>query len=182
MNDISNIVSRVKMRFLKLFGVETIGFKGYWNFKCFDPDGNLKWEEDGINLVVNEGLDNILDVMFNGSTQDTTWFIGLKNTGTPAAGDTLASHGTWTENSNYAGDRKAYTTVSASSQSITNTASKASFAIDTDAQTIAGGFLCGDATGTSAVLFNAKDFTGGDKSADDGDTLEVTLVITASSS
>ncbi len=156
-------------------------FKGTWNFKCYDSNNNLKWEEQGDNLVTTEGLNNILDVMFGGSTQDTTWFIGLKNAGTVAAGDTLASHAGWTENSNYTGNRKAYTIVSAAAGAITNTASKASFSINADTQTIAGGFLASVDTGTSGVLFNAKDFSSA-KSPDSGDTLEVILSITASSS
>ena len=161
---------------------DSFKIEAIWIFECYDPNGNLKWVEKGKNLVVTEGLNNILDVMFGGSTQDSTWFIGLKNTGSVAAGDTLASHAGWVENSNYTGNRKAYTIVSAAAGAITNSASKASFAIDTDAQTIAGGFLAGVDIGTAGVLFNAKDFTGGNKSADDGDTLEVTLSITASSS
>ncbi len=179
---INSVVNKVKNKFWKLFGKENFELEGHWTFECFDPNGNLKWKEDGKNLIVTTGLNHILDVEFNGTTQDTTWFIGLKNAGTVAAGDTLASHSGWTENSNYTGNRKAYTTVSAAAGVITNTASKASFAITTDSQTIAGGFLATIDTGTSGILFSAKDFTGGNKSADNGDTLEVTLVITGSSS
>lgn len=154
-----------------------------WEFKCYDSEGNLKWEDIGKNLVVTEGLNYLLNTAFNSGTQDATWFIGLKNTGTPDAGDTLASHATWTENTNYTGDRQAFTLNGASTTgSISNSSSPASFAITSDAQTIAGGFLASDATGTAGTLFNVKDFTGGDKSADNGDTLSVTLTITASSS
>ncbi len=179
---INEVVNKVKNKFWKFFGKESFELEGYWTFECFDPNGNLKWKEEGKNLVVTAGLNHILDVEFNGTTQDTTWFIGLKNAGTVAAGDTLASHAGWAENVNYTGNRKAYTTVSAAAGVITNTASKASFAIDTDSQTIAGGFLATVDTGTSGILFNARDFTGGNKSADSGDTLEVTLSITGSSS
>lgn len=161
---------------------DNLKFRAVWIFECYDKNGDLKWVDGFQNLVVTEGLNHILDVEFNAATQDSTWFIGLKNTGTVAAGDTLASHTGWTENSNYTGDRKAFTTVSASSGSITNSASKASFAVSADSQTIAGGFLTTVETGTSGTLFSAKDFSGGDKSADSGDTLEVTLTITGSSS
>jgi hypothetical protein len=43
-----------------------------------------------------------------------------------------------------------------------------------NAQTIAGAFLCNVATGTSGILFSAGDFTGGDKIVDSGDILSVT--------
>jgi len=154
---------------------------GVFTVKCFGPDGKLKWEDIAKNLITNEGLDHILDVLLTGSgeSQVDPWYVGLKNTGTPAAGDTLAAHATWTENANYTGDRKEYVDVASSGQSITNAASKASFSIDTNSQTIAGAFLCSAQTGTSGILLCVADFTGGDKSADSGDTLEVTYVISA---
>jgi len=157
------------------------GFKvgGVFEVECFGPDGKLKWKDTAKNLVTNEGLDHILDVVLHGTTAVSPWYVGLKNTGTPAAGDTLASHGTWTENTNYTGDRKEYVEAAASSQSVTNSASKASFSISVDSQTISGAFLAGAATGTSDTLLCVADFTGGDKSADNGDTLEVTYTISA---
>lgn len=156
---------------------------GVFHVKCFDKNGKLKWEDEAKNLVVNEGLNSILDVCFHASTQITTWYIGLKNTGTPAAGDTLASHATWTENSNYdEAARQEFVEAAASGQSITNSANVASFTISTDSQTIAGAFLCSASTGTSGTLMSVADFTGGDKSADDGDTLEVTYTLSASAS
>lgn len=152
---------------------------GKFFVQCFGPDGSLKWEDEAKNLMTNEGLDHILDVVLHGETAVSPWYVGLKNTGSPAAGDTLASHGTWTENTNYTGDRKEYVEAAASSQSVTNSASKASFSISVDSQTISGAFLAGAATGTSATLLCVADFTGGDKSADNGDTLEVTYTISA---
>jgi len=62
---------------------------------------------------------------------------------------------------------------------MTNSASKASFAVDTDTQVISGAFLCSVATTTSGTLLSEVMFTGGNKSADDGDTLEVQYDFTA---
>jgi hypothetical protein len=57
---------------------------------------------------------------------------------------------------------------------ITNSASPSTFTMTSNAQTIAGAFLCSVDSGTSGVLFSAGDFTGGDKIVDSGDTLSVT--------
>ena len=152
---------------------------GVFNFKCYGPDGILKWEEDAKNLVPTAGLNHIVDVILNSGTQITTWYIGLKNTGTPAAGDTLASHASWTENSNYTGDRKSWTGSAAASGSTNNSSNKASFSINADSQTIAGAFIASASTGTTGTLLCAADFTGGNKSLGNGDTLEVTYTFSA---
>lgn len=153
-------------------------FRGFCHIDCFGPDGKLKWSEENHNIVTNVGLNHILDVVLHGSSQVTTWYVGLKNTGSVAAGDTLASHGGWTENSNYTGNRQEYVEAAASSQSTTNSANKASFPITSDSQTIAGAFLASAATGTSGTLLCVADFSSS-KSADNGDTLEVTYTISA---
>lgn len=157
-----------------------LALKGTWIFTCRDRHGRIKWVETAKNLITNQGLDHALDVLFHGASQVTTWYIGLKGAGTVAASDTLASHAGWTENENYTGDRKEFVEAAASSRSITNSANKASFAITSDSQTIAGAFLSSAATGTSGTLFSGVDFTGGSKSCDNGDTLEVTYTINAS--
>ena len=157
------------------------GFKigGTFSVDCYGPDGTLKWTDIAKNIVVNVGLDHILDVVLHGTTPVNPWYVGLKNAGSPVAGDTLATHGSWTENANYTGTRPDYVEAAASSQSVTNAASKASFAINTNAQTIAGAFLCSVDSGTSGTLLCVADFTGGNKTADSGDTLDVTYVIGA---
>jgi len=157
------------------------GFKvgGIFEVTCYGPDGKIKWADDAKNLVTNEGLDHILDVVLHGTTAVSPWYVGLKGTGDPAAGDTLASQGTWTENSNYTDNRKEYVEAASSSQSVTNSASKASFSINADTQTIAGAFLASAATGTTGTLLCVANFTGGNKSCDNGDTLEVTYTISA---
>ncbi len=95
----------------------------------------------------------------------------------PTAGDTLASHGGWAEITDYTGDRKALTLGSVSGQSVNNSGSPASFAID-DTATVAGGFICTVDTGTSGVLYGAADF-GSPRAVENGDTLNVTCTLTA---
>ena len=156
---------------------------GVFHVQCICPDGSLRWEDITENIVVNEGLQHILDVLFNGDDSANVnidpWYVGLTD-GTPtvAAGDTLASHGGWVEFTDYTGNRQAYVGVR-SSQTMTNTASKAAFPIDTDSSTIGGAFFASVASGSDGILLSGAAFTGGDKAADDGDTLNVTYTFSA---
>jgi hypothetical protein len=164
---------------------ETVGAGGVYTVTCVGADGVEKWADTFHNLVVNQGLANMNGAYFAGSAQTTTWYLGLVtgpgSSTTFSAGDTLASHGAtgsggWTENTDYAGNRKAVTFGSATTANpsvITNSASPSSFVMSGTA-TIAGAFLASVATGTSGILFSAGDFTGGDKSVASGDTLNVT--------
>lgn len=152
---------------------------GVFSVQCYDSQGNLKWADTAKNLVTNVGLQHILDILFvSATTQIDPWYVGLTS-GTPnvAAGDTLASHVGWTEVTAYADSRKAYVDVR-SAQSVTNSASKASFAINATT-TIGGAFLASVASGTAGTLLCGAAFTGGNKSADSGDTLEVTYTFSA---
>lgn len=170
----------------KATGLEAMLAGGVFTVQCFDKDGNLKWEESAHNLVVNEGLQDMNNKYFSGSTYTAAWYIGLI-TGpavdtTYTATQTLASHGTtggggWTEDTNYSGNRKAAVfgaATLADPSVITNSASVAVFNMNS-ATTIAGAFLCNVATGTSGILFSASDFQSpGDRSVVNGDVLNVT--------
>jgi hypothetical protein len=179
---------------------ECLKLGGSFDFKCWRPYGigkielfreffykhgklfhRLEWEDENHNLVVNVGLQHILDVVFAGATQVNPWYTGLTD-GTPtvAPGDTMASHAGWTEITAYSESvRQTYVDVR-SSQSVSNTASPASFSINGSATT-GGGFLTSDSTkgGTSGTLLCAVAFTGGDRSVQSGDTVEVTYTFTA---
>jgi len=151
---------------------------GIFEADCYDKFGNKKWSDVAKNLVVNEGLNHILNVQFHGTAQVATWYIGLKKTGTPATADTLASHASWTSATGYTtGLRKAYVEATATGKSITNSASKASYAISATA-TIAGAFVCSVTSGTSGILFCAANFTT-PRAVESGDTLEVTYTLSA---
>ena len=154
---------------------------GIFYFKCYDKDNNLKWEDHIHNLVVNEGLKDMNTKYFSGTTYTAAWYLGLITgpaaSTTIAAGDTLASHIGWTENTSYSGNRKAVTfgtPTLADPSVISNSGSPAQFSINNTA-TIAGAFLASVATGTSGILFSASDFQSpGDRSVVNGDTLIVT--------
>lgn len=164
---------------------------GKYFFECYDKDGNLKWTAESKNLVVNVGLQYMAGAALTGTSVLAGFYIGLYGAGasnTPAASDTMSSHAGWTENTTYSNATRPAATFAAATTAnpsvVTNTASKASFSIN-GTTTIGGAFLVGGTSGggagnadqkngTGGTLFSASDFTGGDRSVVNGDTLQVT--------
>ena len=156
---------------------------GLFEIKCHDKDGNLKWEAQSKNLVVNVGLQYMAGSALTSVTQITTWYIGLYGAGasnTPAAGDTMSSHAGWTEVVPYSNaTRVAATFVTATTANpsvVTNTASPATFNIN-GTTTVGGAFLTSGSakSGTTGTLFSAADCgSPGDRSVVSSDPLSVT--------
>ena len=156
---------------------------GLFEIKCHDKDGNLKWEAQSKNLVVNVGLAYMAGTALTSVAQQTSWFLGLYGAGasnTPAAGDTMSSHAGWTEVVAYSNaTRVAATFVTATTANpsvATNSASPAVFNIN-GTTTVGGAFLTtGSAkSGTAGTLFSAADFgSPNDRNVVSGDTLSVT--------
>jgi hypothetical protein len=155
---------------------------GVFHFKCYDKDGNLKWEDTAKNLVVNTGLQDMNTKYFKGVTYTAAWYIGLvDNSGFTAydAGDTLASHTGWAETTAYSGGNRATasfgTATTADPSVINNSGSPGAFSI-TGTVTVRGAFLCNvqSNASTSGLLFSVSNFTGGNRAVVNGDTLNVT--------
>lgn len=142
-----------------------------------------EWEDP--NIVVNQGLDALLNIMFNGATQITTWYLGIYEGSTsPASSWTaanVASNSTEITTAYNSATRPEYVEAAASSQSITNSANRASFVFNAS-KTVYGAFLISNSTkgGTSGTLFSAAAF-GSSKSVVSGDELLLTYTFTASS-
>lgn len=134
------------------------------------------WEDVAHNLVTNEGRDEVLDKLFKGSSYTAAWYLGLKGTGSEAAGDTLASHAGWSEVTPYSGNRPSVTWGTVGSQSLA-ASSAVSYSI-TGTATVAGAFLATVNTGTSGILYSAGDFAAS-RSVANGDTLNVTPTVTS---
>jgi hypothetical protein len=157
---------------------------GVFTVTCVGSDGVEKWSDTFHNLVVSEGLQNMNQTYFVGSGYTAAWYLGLvqgPGSGTTyAAGDTLATHAGWTElvpGTAYTGNRKSVTFSTATTATpsvISSSSSPSSFAMLVNGTVVAGALLCSVASGTSGILFSAGDFTGGDKTVDAGDTLNVT--------
>ena len=149
------------------------------------PDANghreIKWRDTIENIVVDEGLNELLTQTFKNGTQSATWYLGLTD-GTPtvAPGDTMASHPGWVEVVAYTeANRVTWQSGTVSGGSLDNSANKATFSINANATVTGGAFLTDNNTkgGATGKLYAAGAFTGGDKSLDDGETIDVTATM-----
>lgn len=162
---------------------DSLNAAGVFRIQCLDKDGNLKWEAENHNLVVNTGVQFMNSKTFTGSAYTATWYLGLYGAGasnTPAATDTMASHPGWAEVTPYSNATRPActfnTATTANPSVITNSSSAATYNINATA-TIGGAFLTTDNTksGTTGTLFSAADFQSpGDRSVVNGDTILVT--------
>ena len=181
---------------------ETLGIQGWYDVKCFDADGNLKWEDKAPNLVTAVGKQALFDYYFgatgtSGGTASGANYLGLcGGTATYTAADTMASH-TWTEVGlanapTYTGNRQSVNWTAASSSGTTpsNITSKTGAALTfamTSSGTVNGCFINSGASAsatkdtTTGILYSAGNFTGGSKTVANGDSLAVTYSTTAQS-
>ena len=181
---------------------ETLGIQGFYDVKCYDANGNLKWEESFPNLVTAVGKQALFDYYFGatgtaGGTAAGANYLGLcGGTATYTAADTMASH-TWTEVGGtnapaYTGNRQSINWTAATSTGTTpsNVTSKTGAAITfamTSSGTVNGCFINSGASAsatkdtTTGVLYSAGNFTGGSKTVASGDSLAVTYTTTATS-
>ena len=165
---------------------DTAAATGVYKIQCFDAQGNLKWEAESKNLVVNVGLQDMNAKYFTGSAYTAAWYIGLYGAGasnTPAASDTMSSHAGWTENTGYSNATRpacTFATPTTANPSVaTNSASPASFTINATS-TVGGAFLTSNNTvgGSTGTLFSAADFGApGDRSVASSDILNVTYTL-----
>lgn len=157
-------------------------FRGSWDVVCRDKYGNLKWRDTIENIVVNAGINYALDAALSGGSPITSWYLGLLSASpTVAAGDTMASHSGWTEVTAYdEAAHQAWTDGGVSSQSVSNSGSVATFTISTDSTDVGGAYLTSASakSASTGTLYAAGAFTAGNKSLDDGDSLEVTATFT----
>ena len=156
--------------------------KNTWEVVCKGSDGKEKWRELNDNLIVTVGLNSLLTEYFKGSSYTATWCVGLKSTGTALAADTMSSHSSWTEITDYSESvRQTIVLGTPSAGSVDNSASKSTFSIN-GTTTIYGAFLANASAkgGTGGILYGVVDF-GSSRAVISGDTLEITVTLTAAS-
>lgn len=146
--------------------------------------GKVIDEFEDHNLVVNEGLNHILNTQFNGGTQVATWYLGVfEGNYTPVPTVTAATiAAASTECTAYdEAARVVFNEAPAAAQSITNSANKATFTFNAT-KTIYGAFLVSASakSSTSGVLFSAARFSSA-KAVIDDDELLLTYTFNASS-
>ena len=151
--------------------------EGVYTFKCFEYEGGpLICEETIPNVVATVGKDLMLQTALTGSAYTVVGpYMGLISsvsyTTGPAAGDTMASHGGWTE----AGSTNAPTFAArvapafgTATAGAIDLSSPASFTM-TGAGTLKGAFIVygpgavSTLMSTAGTLLSAGTFTGGDQ-------------------
>lgn len=170
---------------------ERLKVSGKYFARCFDKEGNLKWEDHIDNVVTDVGANQLLDSAF-GAGPVAGPFLGLISSvgysTPPAVGNTMASHTGWVEagnGTNYpnwstpASNARASMTFSAASARAKAMSAAASFSIATNGGTVKGCFVVfgtgavATNNSTAGVLYSAGLFSGGDKVLSVGDTLQV---------
>lgn len=164
--------------------VNNIDLHGHYVVKCYDADGNLKWEDEIDNLVTTEGKNDILDKYLEGSSYTAAHYLGLIDNDSFSAissGDTAASHSGWVEYTNYAESTRQQPSFSAASSGSKATSAAVSFTASGAGGTVTGSFLSTNSTkGTTlGVLFSVGQFTGGNKTLASGDIINVTYTASA---
>lgn len=147
-----------------------------------DRDGNLLWAETVDNLIVNEGLNDILDKYWKGSGYTAAHYVGLTGQDPePAAGDTMASHSGWTEVTAYSeGTRPQLQMGAVTGQSVSNSGNKATFTVNADGTEVGGAFVATNSTkgGSSGTLIGIAALST-NRTLGTGDTLSITVTSTA---
>ena len=157
----------------------------HWEWEHY-RDGKLidTWGHD--NVCTNEGLNALLNIMFNAGTQITTWYVEIFETDTTPDGDTTYAVPVYTPSTAYDEEtRPEYVDVTADAKVMTNTASKAVFTISAT-KTIYGAALVGGGSAATTkgnvagggTMYCAAKFSAA-KSVVDDDVLSVTIQITA---
>lgn len=155
---------------------------GHYRVRCFDSNGVLKWEDGFDNIVVDEGLNHLLEVaLANETAAVTTWYVGLlADAQSPAAGWTAASLTGGVIFTDYSeGVLQTWVPESVAAKSVANSVTTADFSITGGAGTVGGAFLIStSAKATPAgTLYSAGNFSSS-KAVDTGDTLKVTVTFT----
>lgn len=147
-------------------------------------NGEIISSEECKNLVTNEGLDHILNTVFHGSAQITTWYLALfEGNYTPVATLTAATFtAAATENTTYDETvRQDYVEAASAGQSITNSANKATFTMNATKTIYGAGLVSASAkSATTGTLMSAARF-GAAKAVVAADQLLLTYTFAASS-
>jgi len=167
------------------------GLKGKFRVQLFDKVGKLLRDEIVPNGITNQGLDSVLDIMFNAAAQATSWYTGLiDSVGYTSlnVNDTMSAHAGWLEYQNYTeGTRPLWNPDSADDQVIINPDTAYIEFTITGNPTLKGIFIVSDNVkgGSAGILWSTALFSnsnvGEDWSVSDGQVLRIQYQVTAQS-
>ncbi len=164
-------------------------FTGQWRVVHKNRHGKILSEEEFQNLITNEGLDYSLNALAHGGTAISAWYFApFSDDHTPVASDTYASPGYTEMTTQYSeSTRQEWAEGASSGQSITNSTAAtitASGSVTVYGAGIVGGgtdaSTKGDTAGGGTLLASGKFPTA--KTLADGETLDLTYTLNASSS
>lgn len=160
--------------------------KTRWQWEHFREGKRIDaWTES--NIVVNEGLNYLLNVGLKGDTQITSWYIvTFENDFTPDGDETYATPGYTECTAIDEATRPVWTGGTVSGQSVDNSGSRATFTYNAS-KTIYGGALVGGGsaantkgdTAGGGKIYCCSRFTSGSKVVLDDDILKVTVTLQA---
>lgn len=145
--------------------------------------GGQKWVEDWHNIVVNQGLDELLNQTLAAQTQITAWYVALFEANYTILSSTTAANFTAnaTESTAYSeSTRQAWTANAATStQSVTNSSSKATFSINATKTIYGAALLSASAkSATSGKMYAGGQFASS-RAVVSGDSLLVQATFTS---
>ena len=159
--------------------------KGVWVGKIIDVAGKVRDTFECTNLVVDEGINEVLNRTFNGASNAGSEYIGIHSTNlSPSANWNYASIGTTiTEVVAYdEAARPEWITNSATDKSVTN-AGVAEFSVNAQS-TVWGGFIVTNSTkqptGSTGIMFAALNFASS-KTVEAGEKIQIQYTISMSS-
>lgn len=155
---------------------EGLALKGVFTVSAYRK-GKLLWEEKFANRIVDTGI----NAAMNTGIDAATWYAALMGNTTVVAGTTMS---TITEITAYSEGTRPVWDKTLTANQITNAASVAAFTISADSTVIYGAFITSSNTkgATTGTLLAAKQFTGGAKTLDTDDIINITYEINGSSS
>ena len=166
--------------------VQRASVKTRWSWQHI-RNGKIIDEWTDRNVVTDEGLTYLLDVGFKDGTKIASWYLATFESDTTPDGSETYAVPVYTECTAIdEATRPACTLGSISSQSVDNSASKATFTYS-GTKTIYGAALVGGGTAATTKadtagggkLYCVSRFTSGSKSVVDDDVLKVTVTLAA---
>lgn len=159
----------------------SIRFGGRFRYEILIPGEKTiksRWSNNGI---ITATIDDLWDVYFSNGTPQAAWYGGLiTNTAFTAllATDTMASHSTWQEATNYTGSRPAWAPGDSAGGVKTNSAAM-EFPIATE-EALRGMFLVSDNTkgGSAGLLWATGEFDTGPTTPPVGSTFKLFYELT----